>query len=262
MPGASLDVHVPRKGPRQRASGRRLFWVFFFFRSFRSRRLVPVNAVSDGCVAVGPCAPLRKWSSLARFSCCCTLVTRHSMRRPEAMALQECCTSYRPQTALSFRQLGPCLLEARLQWASGLAFHPQTRVLYGATSTGSPTFNKQLVTINPSTAAVTVVGAFGVGPTMSDITFCPDGTLYGVSSAGTHWLYSINLATGAATKVGTGSDSFSFGGGGLACDAATIYNMEGTELFAFDTSGNRALISSSLPPSMNSADFWQGTLYA
>jgi hypothetical protein len=96
---------------------------------------------------------------------------------------------------------------------------------------------------------------------MSDITFCLDGTLYGVASSGSHWLYRINLATGAASKVGTGSDA-TFGGGGLACEAATIYNMEAAKLFSFGTSGNRALISTSLPVAMDSADFWQGTLYA
>jgi hypothetical protein len=105
---------------------------------------------------------------------------------------------------------------------SGLAFHPTTGVLYGSTANRSPTARGHLVIVNPATALVTDVGSFGLSTgTFAGITFDPTtGTLYGyhLGRTGDHWLYTINLATGAATKVGTGSRPFSKGEG-LAADA-------------------------------------------
>ncbi len=103
---------------------------------------------------------------------------------------------------------------------SGLAFDPSTGVLYGSTANISPTAPGHLVIVNPATALVTDVGSFGLtSSTFADITFDPTtGTLYGSHSRGDHWLYTINLATGAATEVGTGSVTNRFGLG-LAADA-------------------------------------------
>src|SRR5437868_11247652 len=81
---------------------------------------------------------------------------------------------------------------------TGLAFDSVTGVLYGATSSQSPTATSELVTVNPSTGLVTPVGFFGVS--LGDITFdSANGILYGTASSNTD-LYSINLATGAATS--------------------------------------------------------------
>src|SRR5256885_5903989 len=44
---------------------------------------------------------------------------------------------------------------------TGLAFDSATGVLYGATSTQSPTQGSELVTINPYTGLVTPIGLFG-----------------------------------------------------------------------------------------------------
>src|SRR6202011_484153 len=90
---------------------------------------------------------------------------------------------------------------------TGMAFQPGTNVLYGATSANSPTAPSHLVTIDRTTALVTDIGSFGLGSgTMADITFDrTTGILYGAHSNGDGWLYTINLATGAATKVGTGT---------------------------------------------------------
>jgi hypothetical protein len=105
---------------------------------------------------------------------------------------------------------------------SGLAFHPTTGVLYGSTANRSPTAPGHLVIVNPATALVTDVGSFGLSTgTFAGITFDPTTrTLYGyhLGRTGDHWLYTINLATGAATKVGTGSRPVSIGEG-LAADA-------------------------------------------
>jgi hypothetical protein len=103
---------------------------------------------------------------------------------------------------------------------TGLAFNPITGVLYGSTSNGSPTAPGSLVTVNPATVRVTVIGGFSVpNSTMADLTFAPNGTLFGWESAGTHHLASVNLTTGAATLIGPGLGAGLFGGEGLAARA-------------------------------------------
>jgi hypothetical protein len=67
----------------------------------------------------------------------------------------------------------------------------------------------RLLTVDPTTAAITVVGALGVSPTcfggacFAGLDFnTVDGTLYfSVSSTGTEHLYSVDTATGAASFV-------------------------------------------------------------
>jgi hypothetical protein len=93
---------------------------------------------------------------------------------------------------------------------TGLAVHPTTRVLYGATSARSPNLPGHLVTIDKTTAVATDVGAFNVPDplcagggggtaTLNDVTFRNDGVLFGFC---TQTLYTVNLATGAVTAVG------------------------------------------------------------
>ena len=113
---------------------------------------------------------------------------------------------------------------------SGMAFHPTTGVLYGSTGNAG-TVDGLLVTINPATALVTVVGPFNAGPvssggspaTMADIAFDPAGNLFGVASIGGPNLYSINPATAQATLVGPNGASTSTTGGGLAISAAGVF---------------------------------------
>jgi hypothetical protein len=134
---------------------------------------------------------------------------------------------------------------------TGLAFQPGTNVLYGSTANASPTNSGDLVTVNPATGLVTDIGAFGVGFTMADITFTPDGTLFGWHSAGNHSLYTINLTTGAATLVATSNINTRFGGGGLASSSSGVIfsTPDGTtnppgNLFTIDrTTGQAALIA-------------------
>jgi hypothetical protein len=101
---------------------------------------------------------------------------------------------------------------------TGLAFHPTNGTLYGSVANFSDTNPGFLVRVNPATAQITTVGAFGAGitGTLADISFASDGTLYGWESAGQHRLVSVNLATGTATGIGAGLGSTFFGGGGLA----------------------------------------------
>lgn len=112
---------------------------------------------------------------------------------------------------------------------SGLAFHPQTGVLYGATAGRGTSSPRSLITINLSTGAGTLIGSFGLpSGTIADISFDGSGILYGWSgvAAGSD-LYTINLATGAATLV---ADSGAFvPGAGLAFSPGGILFLSDSE---------------------------------
>jgi hypothetical protein len=105
---------------------------------------------------------------------------------------------------------------------TGLAFQPGTGVLFGSTTSLSPTAPASLVIVNPNTARVTVVGPFNqFGATMSDITF-RGGQLYGNSGASGEF-YSINTKTGAATDIGPTGVGVTFGGGLAANSHGIIF---------------------------------------
>jgi hypothetical protein len=113
---------------------------------------------------------------------------------------------------------------------TGLAFNPLTGVLYGSTGNASAGTAAKLVTINPATGLVTVVGSFNAGPvntvgtpsTMADIAFDSAGHLFGIGSIGGPQLYSINIVTGQATVIGaTGLTATS--GGGLAISPMDVF---------------------------------------
>jgi hypothetical protein len=97
-------------------------------------------------------------------------------------------------------------------------------VLYGSSGNSQAGTQAKLVTINPLTAAVTLVGSFNAGPvntsgdpaTMADIDFDSSGKLYGVASIGGPDLYAINTTTAQATLVGPNGASASTSGGGIA----------------------------------------------
>jgi DNA-binding beta-propeller fold protein YncE len=64
---------------------------------------------------------------------------------------------------------------------TGLAVHPLTGLLYESTSRLDPSAASSLLLIDKTTGLGTMIGAYGVpgGSTMPDITFTPDGQLYG-----------------------------------------------------------------------------------
>jgi hypothetical protein len=127
-----------------------------------------------------------------------------------------------PNTGGVLRDVGP-LNDAtgRNYPMEALAFQPHTRVLYGAThysDTADPATVSKLVTINPETAEVTVVGSFFLGNpgTMTDIAFPLTGGLSGISSYGPPQVHHIDLATGITTPGGLIGDFPATVGGGIA----------------------------------------------
>jgi hypothetical protein len=107
---------------------------------------------------------------------------------------------------------------------TGLAVDPTTGTLYGSTGQqgrppgGAPNPGS-LITINKTTGAGTLVGDQRPDDeTAADITFTPDGALFGWLEDGSDDLVTIDKASGAATIVGnSGLDTF---GSGLASDSA------------------------------------------
>jgi hypothetical protein len=96
---------------------------------------------------------------------------------------------------------------------TGLAVHPQTKVLYGITKGSHPSIPPSLVTIDPTTAAATMVGLLGIEG--SDINFDSHGTLY-IWLAGEMRLGTVDLVTGRVSPMGALNAAAP--GGGLAID--------------------------------------------
>ncbi len=171
-----------------------------------------------------------------------------------------------PTTGAPTQTIGPLVdTLGNAYGLTGLAFQPTTNVLYGSTSFRSPTAPGHLVRVDPATALVTDIGSFGLsgGDTMADITFDrTTGILYGARSASDGWLYIVSLATGAATKVGTGTRSGGSEGNGLAANfAGTLFNvLNRTGLYVVNkTDGTEtlvgALIGGPQPPVIDAMDF-------
>lgn len=95
----------------------------------------------------------------------------------------------------------------------GIAVHPKTRVFYGITAGIHSAIPRSLVTIDPESADVTVVGPLGMGG--SDINFSADGTLY-IWLNELNRLGIVNVGTGAATPLSGSSGIEETVGGGFA----------------------------------------------
>ncbi len=120
--------------------------------------------------------------------------------------------------------VGPTVIGASAIGLTGLAVHPATGILYGATSNATGVLNpRSLVTINPATGAAALIGQ--MANPVGDITFDSGSTLYGWSAnQGTQGLYRINLSTAAQTRVPPGDPGFAGGGGnGLSFARGKLY---------------------------------------
>lgn len=127
--------------------------------------------------------------------------------------------------------VGPIVVGALPVSITGLAVHPATGVLYGATAPASPNLPMNLVTINSTTGAATVVGPLGTR--VSDLHFNAAGTLFGWFQNAPNELATVNIATGAATAVGPSGLAAFVNGGGIAINAGgtafvTVHGSAGT----------------------------------
>ncbi len=115
---------------------------------------------------------------------------------------------------------------------TGLRFDPSTGVFYGATSSTSPTNPNFLVEVDPVTAHVTAIGAFG--SRLTDIAIDPtSGNIYGVSGS-SDGFYSINKTTGLASRVGNTGLPPQAGGGLAANHAGVIYGTNNMTLYTYN----------------------------
>jgi hypothetical protein len=181
-------------------------------------------------------------------------------------------------TGAVIQTIGPLNDASALNYGmTGLAFHPITGVLYGSTHNhvnANPATLRRLVTIDPSTAQVTVVGEFNLpvvpgtnprAPTMSDIAFDSAGNLYGVGSIGAN-LYSINISTGQAAPVGSEGFDYTEGGGIAVSPAGVIHGTPHSDKYGtYDsTLGTFTFITNPFKPAggtIADLDFDGGTLY-
>lgn len=92
------------------------------------------------------------------------------------------------------------------EFFTGLAYDRNRGLLVGTTSPNSATPGS-VFTIDPSTAAATLVGAHGVDQAIIDLSFSEDGVLYGWLEPSNDDLVTIDLTTGAATVLGNGPGS-------------------------------------------------------
>jgi hypothetical protein len=111
---------------------------------------------------------------------------------------------------------------------TGLAVQPITGALYGSTSRAADVSPGSLIRINKTTGAGTLIGSFALDDhAMADLTFGPDGTLYGWAEPTLDALHRIDLATGKATIVGPSQIGNTFGSGIAATASAIILTGKG-----------------------------------
>jgi hypothetical protein len=129
-----------------------------------------------------------------------------------------------PDTGAVVKSVGPIGFAV-----TGLAIDPTTGTLYGvtgqSTKLGAPN-PASLITINRTSGAGTLVGDERPDSEgAADITFTPDGALYGWLESNTDDLISIDKVTGAATVVGeSGLDTY---GSGIASNSAGVLYFAG-----------------------------------
>jgi hypothetical protein len=144
--------------------------------------------------------------------------------------------------------VGPTLIGSSPIGLTGLAFHPTTRVLYGATVNSGPSTNlHSLVTIDPATGAATLIGSM-LDP-VGDIAFDAGGTLYGWQAGGTpKSLVKIDLATGLQTQIGI-SLLTNTSGNGLSFVTGTLFlaaNGSGGALRSVDPASGSTTVGPTL----------------
>lgn len=127
---------------------------------------------------------------------------------------------------------------------TGLAIDPQTGILYGATGRADPANPGNLISIDWVTGAGTIIGDINLANdnTAADISFAPDGTLYGWlmspgggGGGGADDLITIDLSTGLGTVVAPSGITNAYGNGLAALDNNTLYLIRDGEDSIFST---------------------------
>jgi len=151
---------------------------------------------------------------------------------------------------------------------TGLSIHPRTGVFFGITAGSSANIPRSLVTIDPTTGNVTLVGS--LGHTGSDLRFDAKGVLYA-------WLTDVNclatvdVGTGAATPLPQPCYDQTLGGGIAFDKSGKLFVSVATSAGTLDTwdpgddkVGTGPTISGApFVSAVNSMDFSQsGALYA
>jgi len=128
-----------------------------------------------------------------------------------------------PATGATLKDVGPLNDSSSANYGvTGLAFHPTTGVLYGSSASSDIATRARLLTIDPATAQVTVIGSYNAADaTMADIAFDSTGVLYGAASKNGPNLFSIDTTTGQATQIGN-TFLTSTSGGGIAVDSTGV----------------------------------------
>ena len=115
---------------------------------------------------------------------------------------------------------------------TGMKYNPFNGLLYGVTTSSSPTSPNYLVTIDPATARVTPIGPNGA--VLTDIAIDPKtGTMYAVSGYNQKF-YIVNLATGLATQSGSTGLGYQNGGGLGANSRGVIYGVDNFSTYTYD----------------------------
>jgi len=151
---------------------------------------------------------------------------------------------------------------------TGLSIHPRTGVFYGITAGSSANIPRSLVTIDPATGNVTLVGS--LGHTGSDIRFDAKGVLYA-------WLTDVNclatvdVGTGLATPLKQPCYDQTLGGGIAFDKSGKLYVSVATSAGTLDTwnpgddkvASGPTISGAPFVSAVNSMDFSQaGALYA
>jgi hypothetical protein len=137
---------------------------------------------------------------------------------------------------------------------AGLKYNPFTGVFYGATANALVNPNC-LVTVDPATAFVTVIGPFG--QVLTDIAIDPTtGVMYGISGFNQKF-YTIDTTTGLATQTGSTGIGFANGGGFASDITGALFGISNQSFYSFDkTTGAATLIGpTSLGNLVKAADF-------
>ena len=144
---------------------------------------------------------------------------------------------------------------------AGIKRHPITGIFYGATA-NAPVNPNSLVTIDPATAFVTVIGP--TNAVLTDIAIDPTtGIMYGIDGFNQKF-YTINTTTGEAVQTGSTLIGFANGGGFAADMTGNLFGVVmftpitgNGGLYSFNkTNGNATLIGPTLLGNLvKAADF-------